>query len=327
MIGPDFRVIEKVGEGTYCNAYSCVDKKTQDVVIIKACRSKKENVEAAEDEIKTMHKLNQLDPHSHFFVRYYGHFIFEGHTCIVYEKLGYTLFHILESHDFRPFSTHAVRSFMWQIINALHILHTNGIVHTDLKLENILLKYERMIDRDGFDMKTQKPSTGIKLIDFGSSDSGTHWHKHLVTTRHYRAPEILMGLKWGYECDIWSLGCILAELSLGDIEFDSKDLVEHLFLIQHMIGPIPISMWSRCTKRELCGLARDGILRIEDLPVDARRYCARKPHLSELLSFDPYLADLALSMLNPNMFKRPTTADLLRHRFFSEYRDRRYNMH
>jgi dual-specificity kinase len=146
---------------------------------------------------------------------------------------------------------------MWQIVNAVGLLHRNELIHTDLKLENILLTAAD-VDCHDCDPKSGRPDTGIRLIDFGSSDVGSSWHRHLVTTRHYRAPEILMGLRWGYECDIWSIGCILIELGVGNIGFDARDVVEHLYLIQEMIGEIPKKMWNDCTRGELRQFVREG---------------------------------------------------------------------
>jgi dual-specificity kinase len=124
-----------------------------------------------------------------------------------------------------------------------------------------------------------------------------------------------MGLRWGYECDIWSLGCILVELAVGKIDFDARDPVEHLFLIQHMIGEIPRSMWAETTRNELRQFAREGRIQIESLPRETRESLARKPKLETILHFDRDILDLALWMLNPDPEMRPTCAQILEHRF------------
>ena len=319
-IGNYFRVIDLSGEGTFSNVYTCVDTRNQRIYIIKACRQNKSYVEAAADEIKLMHKLNQIDSSHYYFVKYYGYFIYKGHTCLIFEKLGLSLFSIMEFHNFKPFHIDAIRSFMYQILSGVDLLHRNYMVHTDLKLENILLKEQGIIDRDGFHLDTGISSTSLRLIDFGSSDTGKKWHRHLVTTRHYRAPEILMGLRWGYECDIWSLGCILVELAVGRIDFDSQNLIEHLFLIQHMIGTIPRKMWANCTKEELRPFVRSGYIHPDYFPRNVRESLLRRPFLTQLLSFDHQLADLALLMLNPDQYERPSPSYLLRHKFFEKYR-------
>jgi dual-specificity kinase len=210
---------------------------------------------------------------------------------------------------------------MWQLVSGVDLLHRNKMIHTDLKLENVLLKND-LIDRDGYSLRTRLRSLDIRLIDFGSLDSGSAWHHHLVTTRHYRAPEILMGLRWGYECDIWSLGCILCELTVGTIDFDSRDAIEHLFLIQHMIGRIPRKMWNECTREELLAVAKDGYINVDLLPRAFRDNLKRKPLLSQILSENRDIAELALSMLKPNPDERPTTDQIMRHRLFWSFYNR-----
>jgi dual-specificity kinase len=311
LLNHRFRVLDEKGEGTFSNVYSCVDVTTHGRFVIKASRRKRCYMEAAEEEVKTMKLLNSLDPDHRYFVRYFGSFVHKSHICLVFEPLGPSLFSALQSHDFRPFSVNAVRSFMWQLTNAVAILHRNQMIHTDLKLENVLL-----VDRDGYDARSDGLRTSIRLIDFGSSDSGSLWHRHLVTTRHYRAPEILMGLRWGYECDIWSLGCILVELAVGNIDFDAKDPVEHLFLIQSMIGDIPRWMWAETTHADLRQFARDGRIQRDCFPRETQERLARKPTLASILHFDNDIEDLAMWMLNPNPETRPTCEGILQHRFF-----------
>lgn len=62
-------------------------------------------------------------------------------------------------------------------------------------------------------------TNAIKLIDFGSATFDEQYHSTIVSTRHYRAPEVILGLGWTFPCDIWSCGCILLELATGDALF------------------------------------------------------------------------------------------------------------
>ena len=59
-------------------------------------------------------------------------------------------------------------------------------------------------------------NSDIKVIDFGSATFKDQYHSSIVSTRHYRAPEVILGLGWSFPCDIWSVGCILVELTTGD---------------------------------------------------------------------------------------------------------------
>jgi len=65
-------------------------------------------------------------------------------------------------------------------------------------------------------------TSAIKVIDFGSATFDEQYHSTIVSTRHYRAPEVILGLGWTYPCDIWSCGCILVELATGDALFQAR---------------------------------------------------------------------------------------------------------
>jgi dual-specificity kinase len=78
--------------------------------------------------------------------------------------------------------------------------------------------------------------TEIRLIDFGSATFNDEYHSSVVSTRHYRAPEIIFGLGWSFPCDIWSIGCILVEFFTGDALFQTHDNLEHLAMMEAVIG-------------------------------------------------------------------------------------------
>lgn len=84
----------------------------------------------------------------------------------------------------------------------------------------------------------------MKLIDFGSS---CFIHDHLssyVQSRSYRAPEVILGCKYDYRIDIWSLGCILAELFTGQVIFQNDSIAGLLARVVGIIGPIPERMFN-----------------------------------------------------------------------------------
>lgn len=75
----------------------------------------------------------------------------------------------------------------------------------------------------------------IRLIDFGSATFEDEYHSSVVSTRHYRAPEIILGLGWSYPCDIWSIGCILVEFFTGDALFQTHENLEHLAMMEAVL--------------------------------------------------------------------------------------------
>lgn len=76
----------------------------------------------------------------------------------------------------------------------------------------------------------------IRLIDFGSATFDDEYHSSVVSTRHYRAPEIILNLGWSFPCDIWSIGCILVEFFTGDALFQTHDNLEHLAMMESVCG-------------------------------------------------------------------------------------------
>jgi dual-specificity kinase len=315
MIGQNYRIIEMCGEGTFSNVYKCKDIKNDKIVVIKVCRSSRSFEEAAQDEVEVMKFLQKVDPEHNKFVPYIESFKFKEHTCIVLELLGPTLYESLKFNKFRPFSVSCIRSIMKQVVGAVAILHRNEKIHTDLKLENILLK-KNLIDANGFDVKTKIYAPDVRLADFGSIDTGRVWHTHLATTSHYRAPEILLGLKWGYEADIWSIGCILVELSLGNIPFYSRDTLEHLFLIQQVIEDIPRYMWDRCTDRNIVSRVRRGRLPSDVVFDENKDEFCRMESLRNMIRGNHELTDLVCYILRTDPAERPYAEDILRHPFF-----------
>lgn len=148
-----------------------------------------------------------------------------------------------------PVSYSSHRS-LFDVYLTLIVLHDLNLIHTDLKPENILLVHN---DAQLFNYGRRVPSstnsqsrtchsrkvlldTEIRLIDFGSATFDDEYHSAVVSTRHYRAPEIILGLGWSFQCDIWSIGCILVEFFTGDALFQTHDNLEHLAMMQQVVG-------------------------------------------------------------------------------------------
>ena len=139
----------------------------------------------------------------------------------------------------------------WDVDHNWLVLHDLNLIHTDLKPENILLvnngfhtyNYNRPIPSSSTLTQRQGRTrrilldTDIRLIDFGSATFDAEYHSSVVSTRHYRAPEIILGLGWSFPCDIWSIGCILVEFYTGDALFQTHDNLEHLAMMQAVCGP------------------------------------------------------------------------------------------
>ena len=143
-----------------------------------------------------------------------------------------------------------VKFILFQLLNAISFLHNEcNIVHTDLKLENILFVsdeyYEFPVDSET--VRLVPKSLQIKLIDFGSAAYENEHHSSIINTRQYRAPEVVLGLGWSFPSDVWGVGCMAMEMLKGSLLFETHDSYEHLALMEKLCGKFPDHMvlWNK----------------------------------------------------------------------------------
>ncbi|KAJ7958608.1 Serine/threonine protein kinase [Quillaja saponaria] len=104
------------------------------------------------------------------------------------------------------------------------------------------------VSSDEMQFRCLPKSSAIKLIDFGSTAFDNQNHSSIISTRHYRAPEVILGLGWSYPCDLWSVGCILVELFSGGALFQTHENLEHLAMMERVLGPLPVHMIRRANR-------------------------------------------------------------------------------
>ncbi|XP_033373599.1 dual specificity protein kinase CLK4 isoform X3 [Parus major] len=276
--------------------------------------------EAARSEIQVLEHLNNMDPSSNFrCVQMLEWFDHHGHVCIVFELLGLSTYDFIKENSFLPFHINDIRNMAYQICQSINFLHHNKLTHTDLKPENILfvesdyiVKYNAKMKRDERTLK----NTDIKVVDFGSATFDDEHHSTLVSTRHYRAPEVILALGWSQPCDVWSIGCILIEYYLGFTVFQTHDSKEHLAMMERILGPLPTHMIKKSRKHYFHHDQLDW-----DEHSSAGRYVRRrcKP-LKEFMHCQDTdhqsLFDLVRRMLEYDPAKRITLDEALQHPFF-----------
>ncbi|KAK6140665.1 hypothetical protein DH2020_025599 [Rehmannia glutinosa] len=250
-----YKILGKMGEGTFGRVLECWDRRTREYVAIKVVRSISKYRDAAMIEIDILQRLAKNDKDGSHCVKMHGWFDYRNHICIVFEKLGPSLFDFLKRNKYSPFPVDLVREFGRQLLESVAYMHDLRLIHTDLKPENILLVSSEFVKlpvckkiSDETNFRCLPKSSAIKLIDFGSTAYDNQTHSSIVSTRHYRAPEIILGLGWTYPCDIWSVGCILVELCTGEALFQTHENLEHLAMMERVLGPLPEHMTRRANR-------------------------------------------------------------------------------
>jgi serine/threonine protein kinase len=155
----------------------------------------------AVDESTLHRQIDRSQPGSRYVVRMFETCVHEGHVCQVFEKCGQALSKCLRRQSFTEAE---VKRIARQVLEALCVLHDQGLAHTDIKPENLL-----------WNRRTRE----TRLIDLGSAERQIETGD-AIATREYSPPEMLVGTPMGPSVDLWSLGCTLFELITGEVLFD-----------------------------------------------------------------------------------------------------------
>ncbi|XP_024419515.1 dual specificity protein kinase CLK1 isoform X2 [Desmodus rotundus] len=315
-------IVNTLGEGAFGKVVECVDRKAGGRhVAVKIVKNVDRYCEAARSEIQVLEHLNTTDPNSTFrCVQMLEWFEHRGHICIVFELLGLSTYDFIKENGFLPFRLDHIRKMAYQICKSVNFLHSNKLTHTDLKPENILFVQSDYTEAYNPKMKRDERTLinpDIKVVDFGSATYDDEHHSTLVSTRHYRAPEVILALGWSQPCDVWSIGCILIEYYLGFTVFPTHDSKEHLAMMERILGPLPKHMIQKTRKRKYFHHDRLDW----DENSSAGRYVSRrcKPLKEFMLSQDDeheLLFDLIQKMLEYEPAKRITLKEALKHPFF-----------
>jgi dual-specificity kinase len=236
-----------LGQGTFGKVVEAFDKRKKTRCAVKIIRSVQKYRDASRIELRVLSTLALNDKaNRNKCIHLRDSFDYRGHICIVTDLLGQSVFDFLKGNGFVPFPSSQIQSFARQLFTSVAFLHDLNLIHTDLKPENILLvgnsyqtfTYNRTIPSSSHTTSRSARQrrvlldSEIRLIDFGSATFDDEYHSTVVSTRHYRAPEIILQLGWSFPCDIWSIGCILVEFFTGDALFQTHDNLEHLAMME-----------------------------------------------------------------------------------------------
>ncbi|KXN71547.1 kinase-like protein [Conidiobolus coronatus NRRL 28638] len=327
MINDRYEIISILGQGTFGKVVKCWDHSTRCYTAIKVIKAIQKYRDASRIEIRVLQTLKSHDPYNlKRCIHLNDYFDFKNHVCMTFDLLGPSVYDFLKENSFRPFPPNHIQHIAQQIISSVEFLHSLKLIHTDLKPENILLldSTHKEVPIKKRSSKTTKilNSTDIRLIDFGSATFEEEYHSSVVSTRHYRAPEIILASGWSYPCDMWSIGCILAELFTGDALFQTHDNYEHLALMQAVLGKIPSKIIWKAGRSGQVFFKQDKL----DYPnssttATSKRFVNKMKGLKDIIpptsEFNIHLHDLISKLLSYDPEERLTSTQALNHSFFT----------
>ncbi|KAG4387574.1 hypothetical protein GLYMA_11G248500v4 [Glycine max] len=295
----EFERLNKIDEGTYGVVFRAKDKKTGEIVALKKVKMEKEKEGFP---LTSLREINIL-------LSFHHPSIVDVKEVVVGSNLD-SIFMVMEymEHDLKglmegmkqPFSQSEVKCLMLQLLEGVKYLHDNWVLHRDLKTSNLLLNNRGE----------------LKICDFGLArqyGSPLKPYTHLVVTLWYRAPELLLGTKqYSTAIDMWSLGCIMAELLSKEPLFNGKTEFEQLDKIFRILGTPNETIWP-------------GFSELPQVKVNfVKNKCnlLRKKFPATSFTGSPVLSDSGFDLLNKLLTydpeKRITAEEALNHEWFRE---------
>jgi len=311
VVAARYQILEFLGSAAFSRAVQCLDLENNKMVCMKIIKNDKDFFDQSLDEIKLLKYINvNGDVDEHCVLRLYDYFYHKEHLIIVTELLRDNLYEFSkfnrECGDDPYFTLGRLQKIASQVLNALEYVHSLRLIHCDLKPENILIRsYSRC---------------EVKVIDFGSSCFVDDHLSSYVQSRSYRAPEVMLGLPYDQKIDLWSLGCILAELWTGYVLFQNESVQSLLARILGIIGDFPYHLMTR-GKYVPQYFTQDGQL-YQEIEGPACPNRGRKLHLlvpkktslrQRMRTDCEEFLDFLTQLLQLEPSKRPTASEALRH--------------
>ncbi|KAK3570257.1 hypothetical protein QTP86_017115 [Hemibagrus guttatus] len=237
-----YHFLDMLGKGTFGKVLKCKRQSDGEMVAVKILSYDAIGSQMIKNELKliaTMLQSNLMESH---IVHFFEAFCDPTQHYLVFEMLEKNLYKLQMENGFRPLPVRNIRTITCQMLTALAKLRELAIIHADVKLENIMI-----VNQQRFPFR-------VKLIDFGSSSifSEVRFVKEpYIQSRFYRAPEILLGLPFCEKVDMWSLGCVMAELYLGWPLYPGENELEQVRYICETQGLPHSHLLNMATKTNL----------------------------------------------------------------------------
>lgn len=283
ILNGKYSIVQQAGTGNFARVFEAVNTATRERVAIKVLKKGYERDADFEcDVLRGVAKHDLSDAHG--MVRLLERGTWNGHALMVFTLKGAPL----RSSRF-PLSEASTKEVMRDIASTLAFLHfTVRAVHTDLKPENILAE----------------PAGSARkwcVCDLGSASfyREDKPDTDLITTRPYRAPEVVLQRGWCHPSDAWSLGCILYEMKTGRKLFDCHNDQDHVKMMESKLGPIPAHLKTTRAAMTLLGRSSSS---------SSLYGLASNGKESQLLSYqfrqEPHFLSLLLGLLDYDASKR-----------------------
>lgn len=229
-----YEKVEKIGEGTYGVVYKARDRVTNETIALKKIRLEQEDEGVPSTAIREISLLKEMQ-HGNI-VRLQDVVHSEKRLYLVFEYLDLDLKKHMDSCPEFAKDRRLIKMFLYQILRGIAYCHSHRVLHRDLKPQNLL------IDRR---------TNALKLADFGLARAfgiPVRTFTHEVVTLWYRAPEILLGSRhYSTPVDVWSVGCIFAEMVNQRPLFPGDSEIDELFKIFRIMGTPNEETWPGVT--------------------------------------------------------------------------------
>ncbi|KAJ3075835.1 cyclin-dependent kinase 5 [Podochytrium sp. JEL0797] len=286
-----YQKIEKLGEGTYGIVYKAQNRETDDIVALKRIRLENEDEGVPCTAIREISLLKELKHPN--IVKLYDVIHTEKKLTLVFEFMDSDLKKFMDSYG-GDLDVPTNKHLMYQLMKGIAFCHEHRVLHRDLKPQNLLIN-KRL---------------ELKLADFGLARAfgiPVRSYSHEVVTLWYRAPDVLMGSRqYSTSIDIWSAGCIMAEMASGRALFPGQSVRDQLLKIFKLMGTPNEMTWPK-------------IAELPEYKSDFPIY--EKGNIAEMVpKLDAQGIDLLCKMLEYVPEKRISAEAAMQHPYFDGFR-------
>uniref|UniRef100_UPI0037E7F264 homeodomain-interacting protein kinase 2-like n=1 Tax=Semicossyphus pulcher TaxID=241346 RepID=UPI0037E7F264 len=226
-ISENYKIVSVLGKGCFGQVMKCVKQDTEETVAVKVLKTRTSKLGDVR-EVRMLEKLRCLDPDKSSIIRCHETFHHIDQTCMVFEILDISILDYMNQSGKKTVPLNGIKTIVKDVATALKALKGVGLIHTDIKLDNVML-----VDH-------QRRPFRAKLIDFGLTLEKSEARGGVtVQPLWYRSPEVLLGNRFTAAIDIWSLGIMMARMLVGFTPFPGKHQYDVLRYIIDLLGEPP----------------------------------------------------------------------------------------